>query len=558
MKHPPLDWEETPPHGELFAGCILPMKTPLGPYYRVPPQRAWTVAHAVRAAGPLLVAVFDLTESVVGFYERATCPWGNGVAYHHVPCLDGGAGRDHPPTEEAWHSFALAMSEAEPGRYRRVAVHCKHGFNRTGFMLVRWAVATGVFKDVREAVAEFARVRPPGIYKVEYIQKLHFVFGAPPPAAMPEAPPWRTCQLRLAKIPPFWLSTFAERSPPAPFPSDTMPHKATLIGTFVRPCRHVREHGGLCSSAVRATAAKACGCDLREFGGNQPLAFTRADIKQVEKDPFLVTWKVDGIRDIVVVFWFGTFLLNRRAEVRCIGDLLRGCPPELRREVCPLVADAELVAGTDPTLWLHDLMMAAGKELGRLPLWKRLRLLKLWSKRLPTTCVVPGQGPIRVRMKRWWPASRIRKVMENPRHTPCDGAIFWRRDAPYVSGRDPTLLKWKMKATIDFWASPTFELRLADGKTPDRGELLNKNPEWANAVVECAWSEDPEGWVALFKRDDKPRGNARDVYDATFPVILDPVKIEEIEAATTTSSPLQKSSSSVSDPLNQTSTVFAS
>lgn len=218
MKTPPLDWEEAPNHGDYFAGCILPMKTPLGASYKVTPRRTWTVAHAVRAAGPLLVAACDLTESVVGFYDRSACPWGDGVTYNHIPCLDGGAGRDAPPTEEAWHAFAIAMLAAEPGPYRRVVVHCKHGFNRTGFMLVRWATMRGHFGDVRDAIREFSRVRPPGIYKVEYLQKLHFVCGAQPLEHMPPLPRWRTSQGRLCRIPAFWLSSFDTRPPPVPFP----------------------------------------------------------------------------------------------------------------------------------------------------------------------------------------------------------------------------------------------------------------------------------------------------------------------------------------------------
>ena len=105
MRPPPVDWEKAPPHGELFGGCILPMKTPLGPSFRVPPASAWTVALAIQVAGPYLVAAVDLTESVAGFYERSACPWGEGVHAFHIPCLDGGAGRDDPPTEEAWLSL---------------------------------------------------------------------------------------------------------------------------------------------------------------------------------------------------------------------------------------------------------------------------------------------------------------------------------------------------------------------------------------------------------------------------------------------------------------------
>lgn len=487
------------------------------------------MAHASKVVGPLLVAAFDLTESVAGFYDRTRSPWGDGVAYHHIPCLDGGAGRDDPPTEDAWHAFAIAMDSASPGPYRRVAVHCKHGHNRTGFMLVRWATSSGAFECVRDALDAFCRARPPGIYKVEYVQKLFYVFGAPPPARMPDLPPWRSSQLKLLRIPAFWLATFTDRRPPALPPLAGVPTEKTLVGNFVKPCRQVLEWGGQCASVVRATAARACGCDLREFGGNQPLAFSRSSLPLVKEHDFLITWKVDGIRVIIVVLWFGTFLVNRRAEVRHIGDLLQGSSSELRRAACPMVADGELVEGGD--LWLHDLMMAGGRKLASKPLQRRLRLLRSWAERMPSACSIPGQGSIRVCVKRWWPCAMVRRVMEDPRHTPCDGAILWKKDAKYVAGRDPMLLKWKARPTIDFWVSPLFDLRLCDGRPPDVGVLLNREPEWVNSVVECEWSKEPPGWVALFKRKDKPRGNARDVYDDTFPIIQDPVGTDEIEEA---------------------------
>lgn len=53
-------------------------------------------------------------------------------------------------------------------------VHCTHGFNRTGYMIVaamtRLLAATGMC--VERGVRRFARQRPPGIYKDHYISDL--------------------------------------------------------------------------------------------------------------------------------------------------------------------------------------------------------------------------------------------------------------------------------------------------------------------------------------------------------------------------------------------------
>lgn len=50
-----------------------------------------------------------------------------------------------------------------------VGVHCTHGFNRTGFLICTYLIETFDWSP-EAAVAEFARARPPGIYKEEYIQ----------------------------------------------------------------------------------------------------------------------------------------------------------------------------------------------------------------------------------------------------------------------------------------------------------------------------------------------------------------------------------------------------
>lgn len=52
-----------------------------------------------------------------------------------------------------------------------VGVHCTHGFNRTGFLIVSFLVEEYHY-DVGAAILQFAKVRPPGIYKKDYIDEL--------------------------------------------------------------------------------------------------------------------------------------------------------------------------------------------------------------------------------------------------------------------------------------------------------------------------------------------------------------------------------------------------
>src|SRR5699024_4976403 len=52
-----------------------------------------------------------------------------------------------------------------------IAVHCTHGFNRTGFLICSYLVLVHKW-DMEQAVHEFAKARPPGIYKQDYIDEL--------------------------------------------------------------------------------------------------------------------------------------------------------------------------------------------------------------------------------------------------------------------------------------------------------------------------------------------------------------------------------------------------
>lgn len=52
-----------------------------------------------------------------------------------------------------------------------IGVHCTHGFNRTGFLIASYMVEK-MDCSVEAALLAFAKMRPPGIYKDDYIKEL--------------------------------------------------------------------------------------------------------------------------------------------------------------------------------------------------------------------------------------------------------------------------------------------------------------------------------------------------------------------------------------------------
>lgn len=244
---------------------------------------------------------------------------------------------------------------------------------------------------------------------------------------------------------------------------------------------------------------------------------------------YLVTWKADGVRVLLYVDVNGTFLVNRRLEVRDLGDALRGMGVEERRAVCPMVLDGELVLASDgrtPVVWVYDALCVGGRSLRSLSMRARLvELVRIFE------FMKAARSDVLLRRKGWWPVAEAARVWSTLRRGPCDGLILVSQEAPYVAGRDMEQYKWKDHITVDFFVTDKDELLLADEHPPPFGVLLNVEDAWRCNVVEAAWDQERGGWAALHVRRDKPRPNARDTFDATWEAIRQRVGLAEIVAA---------------------------
>lgn len=68
-----------------------------------------------------------------------------------------------------------------------IGVHCTHGFNRSGYLICAFLTAVWDW-DITAALTHFAKLRPPGIYKQDYINSLCQIYGAPDDGPLPIAP----------------------------------------------------------------------------------------------------------------------------------------------------------------------------------------------------------------------------------------------------------------------------------------------------------------------------------------------------------------------------------
>ncbi|KER26283.1 hypothetical protein T265_06475 [Opisthorchis viverrini] len=185
----PPRWLNCPRMGDMILDIFIPFKTPLDSKFDnfIQPEQLFHVDHVFQTAEPYkLGLVVDLTKSK-RFYNRREITDSN-CKYLKIECK----GNEERPTPEQVDLFIKVVNQFldnNPGE-QKVGVHCTHGFNRTGFLIVAYLVEELNY-GVEIAVQIFADARPPGIYKPDYLQELFERYGSPedcPPA--PPLPDW--------------------------------------------------------------------------------------------------------------------------------------------------------------------------------------------------------------------------------------------------------------------------------------------------------------------------------------------------------------------------------
>lgn len=120
------------------------------------------------------------------FYDRNVIDH-HGCQYVKLNCR----GFGEAPSEEQTKSFIeIVDTFIADHPFEIIGVHCTHGFNRTGFLIAAYMVEK-MDCSVEAAIGAFAKARPPGIYKSEYIKELFRRYDDEEDAfAAPELPDW--------------------------------------------------------------------------------------------------------------------------------------------------------------------------------------------------------------------------------------------------------------------------------------------------------------------------------------------------------------------------------
>ncbi|OQR91942.1 hypothetical protein ACHHYP_04185 [Achlya hypogyna] len=201
---PPEHWDDVPKMGGCIpvgthpgsTAQIVCARVPLDEKYCVAQRHVWTPFDLLETCfeqKQSVHMVIDLTNTFK-YYDGQREFHERNVEYVKMK-VEGFA---DVPSESIVRRFIKVLTEwdkcliAENHKsdYAPVAVvHCTHGLNRTGYLVVRYLIeAKGL--SVKEALAEFAAARPPGLIKHMYVTKLYEMFSQTHELELPVLPAW--------------------------------------------------------------------------------------------------------------------------------------------------------------------------------------------------------------------------------------------------------------------------------------------------------------------------------------------------------------------------------
>ncbi|TQD99326.1 hypothetical protein C1H46_015115 [Malus baccata] len=561
----PEGWVGCPAYGGEIS-CIIPSKAPLGESFNdhiagatyTPKQ----VIHQQRLLGREVGLVIDLTNTT-RYYPLSD--WTK-EGIRHVKASIQCRGRDSVPDNAAVDKFLYEVSQffsrrTDPMRY--ILVHCTHGHNRTGFMIVHFLVRNESI-SVTEAINIFARARPPGIYKQDYIDELYKFYQERKPESVvcPQTPEWK----RVSDLDDTAEAVMYQEN------ANHARNEAMTIDDVLGERIPFNQQKSMQEAVYDALNMDRRGKGNLQFPGSHPVSLNRDNQQLLRQRYYYATWKADGTRYMMLITWDGCYLIDRKFFFRRVQMRF---PCKFSNKVMPekthnfTLLDGEMIIDTDPNTQkqdrrylIYDVIAINQVSLVELPFherWKMLEKEVIEPRNMERDTLSRSVEPyyrydlelFSVRRKGFWLLSTVnkllRKFIPGLSHA-SDGLIFQGWDDPYVPRTHEGLLKWKFPEmnSVDF----LFELGV-DGREllflNERGKKKlmggyrvvfkdELDPAFCSGkIIECAWDAGGNAWVCMRTRPDKSNPNEFNTYKKVMRSINDNIteevlleKIEEI------------------------------
>lgn len=283
---------------KLIQNKFLAFKTPLSSAFdsQVPEECRFNVDMlfaSMKSQKIKLGLWIDLTNTT-RFYDKK-CLEAYGCKYLKLQCR----GHGETPSEEQTRTFVqVCKNFISYNPLEVIGVHCTHGFNRTGFLIISYLVETDG-ASVDAGLVEFATARPPGIYKADYIQELYRKYDdledAPDP---PPRPAWcleyDDSNINDRDEGPSTDSNNYHHDVPNKKRRREFNNKNPVFMVGVPGVTPISDNRKL--SGIQRRVQDICGWKSNGFPGSQPVSMDEENISLLHEKPYMVSWKADGTR----------------------------------------------------------------------------------------------------------------------------------------------------------------------------------------------------------------------------------------------------------------------
>ncbi|XP_015894469.3 uncharacterized protein LOC107428455 [Ziziphus jujuba] len=555
----PPGWLDCPAFGEEIC-YMVPSKVPLSEAYndRIPPGGRYSfkqVHHHQRVLGRTLGLVIDLTNTK-RYYPTQDLNK-DGIKHVKIPCK----GRDSVPDNSSVNHFVYEVSKFIPCRQNHkygILVHCTHGHNRTGYMIVHFLMRTRSI-SLTEAIGVFAQARPPGIYKKDYIDALYAFYHERKPqmSICPPTPQWKGSSSDLDN------DNDDDGVPASPLcgthdsdSNSVMMTNDDVLGDEI-PWEQQDAFRKFCYQSLKLGVG-ARGNSASQFPGSHPVSLNSDNLQLLRQQYYYATWKADGTRYMMLITIDGCYLIDRNFNFRRahMRFPLADQKSHHHHNHHYTLLDGEMVIDTLPDshkqerrYLIYDMMVVNNVSVIERPFHERWMMLEKQvivprrneRVKLRDSCYRYELEPFRVRRKDFWLLTTVNKLLKEfiPRKLShdADGLIFQGWDDPYVPRTHQGLLKWKYAKmnSVDF----LFQI----GDDDDRHHLLflyergkkklmegNYKVEfkggldpssYAGKIIECCLDFEKQKWEFMRVRTDKSTPNDFNTYKKVMRSIKD-------------------------------------
>lgn len=525
----------------------MPLKTPLDERYfsQMEPKHYFTPGmflDSVQTPGQKVGLWVNLAFTD-RFYNKEEIEK-RGVTYVKLACR----GHGETPTEEQVKAFIqLCSGFFDKNPDSLIAVHCTHGFNRTGFLIAAYLYEVDEW-DIATAVHRFALQRPPGIYKKDYLEELFKRYGdiseMPP---VPELPDWCFEEETPDEAGDDQVNGGPRRKE---FTKKDPVFMAGVDG--VSPIEDEKE-----LSRIRIKVQRMVGWTSSGFPGAQPVSMTRENMKYLVDMPYMVSWKADGTRYMLLIEDRDkTYFIDRDNSVFQIHGITFPDSADYReKHLKDTLCDGEMVIDTDPELGtklprflIYDIIVINGtNRILRKDFKMRFDAIKeqvvdVRHRATHAGIINRAREPFGIRRKDFYNLSATEKVMNMNTGHEHDGLIFQPIPLPYTGGQCDHILKWKPPHlnSIDFKCQvakitemgclpETYAMMYVGGHPPVmfakqqlKRSQISAFREYDGKIVECTLGSDRQ-WKVLRIRTDKSHPNSHRTAESVLKSIMEPV-----------------------------------